>query len=145
MVRYRDADANGSSSSPSFEEELYSLADANFNVTAVTNSTGAVQERFTYTPYGLSTVLDASFVPKSGNNSTIAWNYRYTTREYDPSAFAHLQLNRNRFFHATLGRWLNRDAIGYRGGQNLYGYVGSRATVFVDPSGLFGGASPARM
>jgi hypothetical protein len=76
VVRYRDADANGSYSSPSLEEELYSLVDANWNVTAVTNSTGAIQERFTYTPYGVSTVPDASFEPKSGNNSTIAWNYR---------------------------------------------------------------------
>jgi YD repeat-containing protein len=63
------------------EEQLYSLHDANNNVTAVVNNAGAVVERFTYTPYGVSTVLDASFTAKTNNYSTIAWNYRYTTRE----------------------------------------------------------------
>jgi hypothetical protein len=32
------------------EEQLYSLHDANNNVTAVVNNAGAVVERFTYTP-----------------------------------------------------------------------------------------------
>lgn len=137
LVRYRDADANGSYSSPSLEEELYSLVDANWNVTAVTNNIGAVQERFTYTPYGISTVLDASFAPKSGNNSTIAWNYRYTTREYDPNMYAHLQLNRNRWYHQPLGRWTSRDPIGYEGGTNLYTYIGGDPILFTDPQGLY--------
>jgi len=31
-----------------------------------------------------------------------------------------LQLNRNRFYHSGLGRWVNRDPIGYADGYNLY-------------------------
>ncbi len=37
------------------------LHDANFNVTAVVNSSGTVLERYSYTPYGTPTYLDSSF------------------------------------------------------------------------------------
>ncbi len=43
----------------------------------------------------------------------------------------------NRTFSPPLGRWLQRDPIGYAGGVNLYGYVGGRATVRRDTSGLY--------
>jgi RHS repeat-associated protein len=44
---------------------------------------------------------------------------------------------RNRTLHAQLGRWLERDPIGYDAGDtNLYAYVANRPTVFVDPAGL---------
>jgi hypothetical protein len=36
----------------------------------------------------------------------------------------------------SVGRWLQRDPIGYAGGINLYEYVGGRAVVSVDPLGL---------
>jgi RHS repeat-associated protein len=78
-------------------------------------------------------VLDASFTAKTNNCSTIAWNYRYTTRELDPDT--RLQLNRNRWYHQSLGRWVNRDPIGYEGGTNLYEYVASDPLSYVDPSG----------
>lgn len=35
-----------------------------------------------------------------------------------------------------MGRWINRDPIGYRGGMNLYGYVGGMPTYYEDPFGL---------
>lgn len=41
------------------------------------------------------------------------------------------------FYHAQMGRFVNRDPIGYRGGDpNLYGYVRGRPTRYVDPMGL---------
>ena len=46
-----------------------------------------------------------------------------------------LQLNRNRFYHQQLGRWVSRDPIGYLGGWNLYEYVGSHPVIFADPTG----------
>ena len=45
-------------------------------------------------------------------------------------------LYRNRIYHPTLGRFLQRDPIGYRAGDvNLVRYVGNRAVVFSDPKG----------
>ncbi len=43
---------------------------------------------------------------------------------------------RNRTLSPTLGRWLQRDPIGYAGGVNLYEYVGGRAVVSADGTGL---------
>jgi len=44
---------------------------------------------------------------------------------------------RNRTYSPALGRWVQRDPIGYAGGINLYGYVGGRAVVALDPTGEF--------
>ncbi|MFH1730646.1 MAG: RHS repeat-associated core domain-containing protein, partial [Planctomycetota bacterium] len=42
---------------------------------------------------------------------------------------------RNRFYHAELGRFLQRDPIGYADGMSLYEYVGSNPMHMVDPAG----------
>ena len=44
---------------------------------------------------------------------------------------------RNRTYSPTIGRWVQRDPIGYSGGINLYEYVGGRAVENLDPSGLW--------
>jgi RHS repeat-associated protein len=43
-----------------------------------------------------------------------------------------------RAYDAELGRWLSRDPIGEEGGINLYGYVGNRPTILIDPLGFAG-------
>ena|GEM_PF-6077252 len=43
---------------------------------------------------------------------------------------------RNRTYNPVLGRWIQRDPIGYAGGINLYEYVGGRAAAAMDPMGL---------
>ena len=40
---------------------LYALQDANWNVVALVNASGAVQERFSYTAYGTATALNPEF------------------------------------------------------------------------------------
>ena len=110
----------------------YSLQDALFNVVAMADDTGAVKQRFAYQPYGESEELNPNFTTYTGTDYN--WNYRFTGRELDLNTG--LQLNRNRFYHQQLGRWLSRDPIGYRAGRNLYGYVGGRPAYLVDPRGL---------
>jgi RHS repeat-associated protein len=44
---------------------------------------------------------------------------------------------RNRTYSPTLGRWLQRDPIGYAGGINLYEYVGGKAVIKIDPTGHY--------
>ena len=43
---------------------------------------------------------------------------------------------RNRVLHAELGRWLQRDSLGYVDGVGLYEYVASQPVSYVDPYGL---------
>jgi RHS repeat-associated protein len=104
-------------------------------VTAVTDTNGAVEERYSYTPYGEVTVLDPNFGVDSDGVSDMQNEILYTGRRLDPETG--LQLNRNRFYAAHLGRWVNRDPIGYEGGSwNLYEYGPSNPLLFVDPYGL---------
>ena len=39
-------------------------------------------------------------------------------------------------YDPNLGRWIQRDPIGEKGGLNLYGYVGNKPISKVDPLGL---------
>ena len=129
----------------SSDDEHYYLQDANFNVTAVVDDQGTVEERYAYTPYGEVTILDSSFVALSTQESAIGNEFLYTGRRQDPETG--LQLNRNRFYASHLGRWINRDPIGYRGQwlgngrwglePNLYSYSSGRPLYGVDPYGLW--------
>ncbi len=44
----------------------------------------------------------------------------------------------HRHYRRDWGRWISADPIGLDGGMNLYGYVGNRAVMGVDPSGRKG-------
>jgi len=57
VLRDRDTEGNGT-----LDERLYSLQDANWNVTGLINTSGTVQQRFLYTAYGLPVFLSSSFV-----------------------------------------------------------------------------------
>ena len=134
-VRYYDTDTDGTGI-----VSHYYLQDANYNVTAVTDNAGTVKERYSYTPYGEVTILDADFSADADNKSDIGNEYLYTGRRLDPETG--LQLNRERYYASHLGRWVNRDPIGYGGGYNLYEYVSSAVTIMLDPEGLSPAAAP---
>jgi RHS repeat-associated protein len=105
------------------------------SVYAITNSSGAVVERYFYTPYGLPTTYDANYgSPQS--SSRVGNPFTFTGRELD--AETGLYHFRARTFDPAEGRFKQRDPLGYVDGFNLYEYVGSRPTWFVDPFGLEG-------
>jgi RHS repeat-associated protein len=112
-------------------ERLYALQDALFNVVALTSNSGVVQERFAYQPYGQSEPLNSNFTDYSGTN--FQWEYRFTGREFDLESG--LQINRHRYLHLQLGRWLSRDPMRYVDGSNLYENVTSNPINLEDPSG----------
>ncbi len=64
-----------------------------------------------------------------GANSIIYCGYRF-----DPETKNYYV--RNRTYNPALGRWLQRDPIGYDGGINLYGYVESAPVTEFDPAGM---------
>ena len=129
-VRFYDENVSGSAI-----DEQYFTHDANFNVSSIVDTGGNVLERYAYSPYGELTVLDSSFVNVSGNQSSVDNSYTYTGRRYDKETGFYYY--RNRYYHAQLGRFVNRDPIGYIGSQwNLYEYVGGNSFAYVDPYGL---------
>ena len=126
VLRDRDTDGNGS-----LDERLYSLQDANWNVTSIVNAASSVQERYSYSAYGVPTQLNAAFSPQ--NTSSYAWEtafagYRYITQ----SRLYHI---RNRAYLTQVGVWLTRDPITYSGEYNLFEYCNSRPLYAVDPNG----------
>ncbi|MDH4227146.1 MAG: hypothetical protein OEV59_05265 [Deltaproteobacteria bacterium] len=60
--------------------------------------------------------------------------YTYTAREYDRETG--LYFYRARYYDAEAGRFITKDPIGFRGGMNLYAYVGGNPVNYTDPWGL---------
>jgi RHS repeat-associated protein len=128
VCRDADTDANGS-----LDQKLYAVHDANWNVTAIVDSSGAVVERYAYTPYGERTIMTPGWAARG--SSLYAWTAGHQALMLDGETG--LYANRYRYLHPLLGRFTSRDPIGYVGGSmGLYEYVGSAPTRFGDPSGL---------
>ena len=112
---------------------LYYHRNQQYSVYAVTNSSGAVQERYAYTAYGVPTICNAAGLPLTPQSSTLSNRYMYTGREWD--SVIHQYHYRARMYDPSLGRFCSRDPIGYRGGINFYRYVDSNPFTWVDPTG----------
>ena len=80
-----------------------------YSVAAVTDTTGAVVERYGYDAYGDSVVLDASGLPVAGNESFIGQPYRFTGRRLDQETG--LSYFRARYMDHELGRFVGRDPV----------------------------------
>jgi RHS repeat-associated protein len=84
-------------------------------VTALTNASGVVQERFIYSPYGTVTVLSPSW---SSTTDSFGWGYLYQGMWQDP--VTGLYHTPNRDYSAALGRWMEQDPAGYINGSDVY-------------------------
>ncbi|MDR2437939.1 MAG: hypothetical protein LBE12_01035, partial [Planctomycetaceae bacterium] len=114
------------------EERLYSLADPNWNVIAICDSTGDVQERYTYDVFGKRNILDDNFVVKT--DSDFNWNRAFTGQLLDKETG--MMLYRNRYYHGELGRFANRDPLEYLAGDmNIYRITFNKTISRVDPLG----------
>ena len=92
---------------------VYFHRNQQFSITAITNSTGAISERYAYTAYGQPTILDASGVTLPTSNFAI--RHTYTGREWDATLGLHHF--RARWMSPSAGRFLTRDPIGYKGSE----------------------------
>ena len=125
------------------DERLYACPDANWNVTALVNTSGAVAERIEYDPYGNTTWLSSSFVVQS--SSSYDWETTYCSYRYENNTgLFHI---RHRNYHPILGIWLQRDPLGLSAGVILYAYANHNYLNKIDPRGLdvivFDGPGPA--
>jgi len=121
----------------------YLLQDLLYRAVALTNASGAIVEAYDTDAYGNTLIFtgpgadgvwftDDDVQSSYGANEIIFCGYRY-----DPES--ELYYVRNRTYNPVLGRWVQRDPIGYAGGVNLYEYVGGQAVLVPDSSGLWPG------
>ena len=94
------------------------------SVREMLNSSGTIVARYSYDPYGRTTLLSGSNV---------------ATKQY-AGYYAHqasgLYLTKYRAYDPNTARWLSRDPIAERGGINLYEYVGDNPINLLDQLGL---------
>jgi RHS repeat-associated protein len=92
-------------------------------------------ERVAYDPYGQPTFYDGSWAnPSATSAAAVANDVLFTGHRLDTESGLYYTLHR--YYHPTLGRWLQRDPEGYVDGMSLYEYCASGVTCFTDPSGL---------
>lgn len=96
------------------------------SVVAISDSSKAVVQRYTYESFGMLTASSSGFENP----------YTYTGREWDKELG--LYYYRARYYDPMEGRFVSKDPIGFAGGNvNLFSYVANSPTGWVDPWGYF--------
>jgi RHS repeat-associated protein len=94
------------------------------SVREMLNSSGTIVARYSYDPYGVTTLVQGS---------------NLATKQFG-KIFLHqtsgLYLTRFRAFDPNDGRWLSRDPYQEGGGLNLYNYCGENPVIRADRTGL---------
>jgi RHS repeat-associated protein len=136
---------------------IYYVADANHNITALVNASGAVVERYYYDAYGKATICNTIWQPlhnagltppsirlNDGGWSAYGNEILYCGYFYDSETSQNASVTigasgnyyaRRRYYSVAIAAWFTRDPIGYNGGINLYEYVGDDPLIATDSSG----------
>jgi RHS repeat-associated protein len=116
--------------------DFYYLNDDNYNVMAVTDSSGAVAERVEYQDFGRPEFFTAGGTPLE--ESAIGNPLLFTGRRYDPETGWFYY--RTRYLDPVAGKFTTKDGIGNWGDANNLGnasaYVGNSPWSALDPLGL---------
>ncbi len=122
------------STTGTLNERLYAVQDANWNVTSVTDTSAAVQERYRYSAYGEPTFLDATLAPITAGGS-FEWEALYCGYRWDTESGLYQVRFRN--LQPCLGMWCTFDPLGVSNNEvNLLRYVSNATLTLVDPFGL---------
>ena len=108
--------------------EYYHTDDLGSTI-ALSDDTGAITTRYTYGPFGSTTITGTSTNP-----------FQFTGRENDGTG---LYYYRARYYSPSRSRFLSEDPLGFDAGDpNLYAYVFNNPANLVDPSGEAGRIPP---
>lgn len=131
------ADVNGDGFATTADEQAVSAAigtsigDGGFAAEYDVDRSGTIDSTdLNYVSSQSTSIVPAGEISSDAMGNTIGYSgYRFNqeTQHY------HV---RNRCYSPELGRWLERDPIGYVDGMSLYQYVGSSPSQFNDPYGL---------
>jgi RHS repeat-associated protein len=103
--------------------------DGNGNVTILVNAgTGKLAASYDYDPFGNAL--------KSVGDYAGANPFRFSTKYFDRETDG-LGYYGYRYYNSQTGRWLSRDPIGERGGDNLYAFVSNAPSNRIDRNGLY--------
>ena len=128
LIFDKDTDDDGDCTDAGGSSRYFYAQQANWNVVAVTDSSGDTAEKIKYDPYS-----EAAVTVQDGH-STTGNAYLFQSRRWDDEV--DLYYFRNRVVSPTLGRFITRDPVGYVDGYNLYAYASGRPTFAVDPMGM---------
>jgi RHS repeat-associated protein len=103
----------------------YPTYDGNGNISEYLTSTGSVAAHFEYDPFGNATI---------NTDATNQFTYKFSTKPQDVESGLYYYGLRS--YDPKSGRWINRDPIEERGGNNCYGMVGNENLKRVDFLGL---------
>lgn len=102
----------------------FQVTDHLGSTVVMTDNGGIVQARYEYAPFGQSSRVQGSYDAPFTFAGTMS---------HGPSGLA---LATFRMYDPAVGRWINQDPIGLRGGVNLYVYAEDSPIRYNDPSGL---------
>jgi RHS repeat-associated protein len=114
------------------DQRLYVQQDANWNVTALVDTSGNVVERYDYAPFGAQTVLNPDFSARTSGVYAVLYGFQGMRGDLSNTL---LQAGK-RVENVALMRWLQPDPTGLRPDDNSYRFVGNDPTNSTDPYGL---------
>ena len=104
------------------------------SVVALTDVDGDLVEKYSYDAFGNTTIRDASNTVIPYSSLSINNPFMFTGRYYEP--LRGIYYYRARVYKPSIGRFLQPDPIGYKGGLNLYSYCLNNPINYIDPYGL---------
>lgn len=102
------------------------------STSVVTNASHAVVEQVDYDAYGQPTFIDDKGEKQA--QSVISNNILFSGREFD--AETGMYHYRARTMHPGIGRFLQKDPMGYADSMNDYAYTANSPTIYIDPLGF---------
>jgi RHS repeat-associated protein len=113
------------SSIPAGGTAVYYHFDGSGNTTQMTNTSGAVVNSYSYLPFGEKLTASAG----ASNPFTYVGQYGVTDEG------SGLYYMRKRWYHPTLGRFIQTDPIGMASDFSLYRYAANNPLTSIDPGG----------